>query len=212
MPDGCVVNQANLIANTANATQLITVEVAGYGVTAATVTAWQKVGACWSTALGPYVGAVGHNGINPNKHEGDGTTPAGLFGFGSTMYGNAPNPGVSYPYHQVVCGDWWDEDSASPTYNQFVHVSCGANPAFNNGASEALWTELAPYPSFAVINYNPSDIPGLGSAIFLHASTGSATAGCVSIPIAGLDQVLDWMSPAQAPAIAIGTTSTLFSY
>ena len=212
LPDGCTINEADLLASTAGATQLITVEAPSSGATTATVTAWQRYGACWSIALGPFPGAVGYNGVNPSKHEGDGTTPAGLYGFETTMYGNAPNPGVSYAYHQVVCGDWWDEDPASPTYNQFVHVACGADPPFNNGASEALWTESAPYPSFAVISYNPTNVPGLGSAIFLHASTGSPTAGCVAIPIAGLDQVLDWMSPAQSPVIAIGTTSSLPSY
>jgi hypothetical protein len=24
----------------------------------------------------------------------------------ATMYGNAANPGVSYSYHRLVCGDW----------------------------------------------------------------------------------------------------------
>jgi L,D-peptidoglycan transpeptidase YkuD (ErfK/YbiS/YcfS/YnhG family) len=203
---------ANEIANTGNASQLITVEVSEYGSTAATVTAWQRNGACWSMALGPYSGAVGFNGISTNKHEGDGTTPAGLYGFEATIYGNAPNPGVSYPYHQLVCGDWWDEDSSSSTYNMFENVACGSSPAFNDGSSEALWTETAPYPSFAVINYNPSNTPGLGSAIFLHAYTGSPTSGCVSIPLADLDQVLDWMYPSSSPAIDIGTAATITSY
>ena len=45
--------------------------------------------------------------------------------------------------------------------------------------------------------------PGLGSAIFLHAGTGPATAGCVSLPVSELVRVLRWLNPADTPRIAI---------
>ncbi len=48
--------------------------------------------------------------------------------------------------------------------------------------SEALWTEGNAYPSMAVIDYNMPPTGALGSGIFLHADTGSPTAGCVSLP------------------------------
>ena len=55
-----------------------------------------------------------------------------------TVYGLDPNPGVRLRYHRLRCGDWWDGDPASPTYNRFRHVACGAEPPFRGG-SEALW-------------------------------------------------------------------------
>ncbi|MGA2928951.1 MAG: hypothetical protein ABSG43_23750 [Solirubrobacteraceae bacterium] len=79
---------------------------------------------------------------------------------------------TAYPYHQVVCGDWWDEDPYSPQYNKFVYVPCGVTPAFASW-SEALWTETVAYPYFAVIQFNMSPIlagaNALGSGIFLHS-------------------------------------------
>ena len=76
------------------------------------------------------------------------------------MYGNDPNPGGLHDaYHQLVCGDWWDEDPYSPRYNRFVHVPCGTTPPFASW-SEALWTETAAYPYLAVINFN--DNPTIG--------------------------------------------------
>ena len=39
---------------------------------------------------------VGLNGLSAHHVEGDDTTPMGLFGFQSTMYGVLPNPGVAY--------------------------------------------------------------------------------------------------------------------
>jgi L,D-peptidoglycan transpeptidase YkuD (ErfK/YbiS/YcfS/YnhG family) len=43
----------------------------------------------------------------------------------------------------------------------------------------------------------------MGSAIFLHVGTGTATAGCVSLPSAELLRVLRWLKPANSPKIDI---------
>ncbi len=47
------------------------------------------------------------------------------------------------------CGDWWDGDSSSPTYNRFRHVTCGATPPFA-GRSEPLWREPSRLPGVRV--------------------------------------------------------------
>lgn len=212
-PTTCTSALPARLATTSGARQIITVEAPGYGVTSATLTAWQLTGSCWTVVDGPWTARLGYTGLSADKHEGDGATPAGIFGFQSTMYGNAPNPGVHYDYRQLACGDWWDEDSSSPTYNTFQEVPCAEkNPPFDNGSSEALWTETQAYPSFAVINYNPGRVPGLGSAIFLHADFGGPTDGCVSLPLGELDSVLDWLQPDEIPAIVLGTTGTITSY
>jgi len=153
--------------------------------------------------------SVGYNGTSGTKTEGDGTTPVGLFSIGGQLYGNGPSLGTALPYHQLVCGDWWDEDPSSPTYNQFVNVTCGTSPPFGGG-SEALWQITDAYQHFAVINYNTSPVvPGRGSAIFLHDSTGGPTAGCVSLAPQDLDQILRWFNPSQSPMIAVGTAGQL---
>jgi L,D-peptidoglycan transpeptidase YkuD (ErfK/YbiS/YcfS/YnhG family) len=212
-PTTCASTLPARLATTSGARQIITVEAPGYGVTSATLTAWQLSGSCWTVVDGPWTARLGYTGLSTDKHEGDGATPAGIFGFQSTMYGNAPNPGVHFDYRQLVCGDWWDEESSSPTYNTFQEVPCAENdPPFDNGSSEALWTETQAYPSFAVINYNPGRVPGLGSAIFLHADVGGPTDGCVSLPLGELDSVLDWLQPDEIPTIVLGTTGTITSY
>jgi L,D-peptidoglycan transpeptidase YkuD (ErfK/YbiS/YcfS/YnhG family) len=125
------------------------------------------------------------------------------------MYGVAPNPGVHYRYHRLVCGDWWDEDPASSGYNEFRHVRCGTRPGFGGG-SEALWRSTRAYRHFALIDYNVDPaVPGHGSAIFLHADTGSATNGCVSLPLPALVEVLRWLRPSSGPVILIGTGARL---
>jgi L,D-peptidoglycan transpeptidase YkuD (ErfK/YbiS/YcfS/YnhG family) len=137
---------------------------------------------CGRRIVGPWRARVGRNGLSAHHREGDGTTPTGTFGIGPVVYGIDPDPGVSLRYHRLSCGDWWDEDPRSSTYNTFRHVACGTTPSFGGG-SEALWRITPAYRSFALIQYNVAPIvPGRGSAIFLHVDTGHATNGCVSLP------------------------------
>ena len=200
---------ASGLADTHGAAQLITVEAASSTSTSATVTLWQRSGTCWSVAGGPWAGRLGEAGLSDRHREGDGTTPTGAYGIAPVMYGIAPNPGVRYAYHQLVCGDWWDEDPASPTYNTFQHVACGTTPPFG-GASEALWKEAVAYRSFAVVDYNAHPVvPGAGSAVFLHDDVAGPTAGCVSLPPAQLLAALRWLDPVARPVVVIGTDAEI---
>jgi L,D-peptidoglycan transpeptidase YkuD (ErfK/YbiS/YcfS/YnhG family) len=168
---------------------------------ASSTTATLTVSQCGKTALGPWRARVGRSGLSAHHREGDGTTPIGTFAIGSTVYGIDPNPGVHLSYRQLRCGDWWDEDSRSPTYNTFRHVTCGATPPFGGG-SEALWRATVAYREFAVIQYNATPVvPGRGSAIFLHDDTGHATNGCVSLPRSRLIQLLRLLRPGSTISI-----------
>jgi L,D-peptidoglycan transpeptidase YkuD (ErfK/YbiS/YcfS/YnhG family) len=183
--------------------QLVTVESSG-GTTAA-LGMWQRSGSCWRRVAGPWTARLGRSGLSSHKREGDGATPTGTFRLGGTIYGIAPNPGVRFRYHRLVCGDWWDEDPSSRTYNTFRHVTCGARPSFG-GSSEALWRITPQYRYFVVIDYNASPVvPGRGSAIFLHVAAGS-TAGCVSLPEQRLVRLLRWLRPTARPLISIAHT------
>src|SRR5207248_7542861 len=103
------------------------------------------------------------------------------------------------------CGDWWDEDSASPAYNTFQHVPCGRAPPFRSSTSEAMWRATRAYQRLAVIAYNTDPIvPGRGSGIFVHVETGGPTNGCVSLPADRLTALLRWLDPGKAPQIVIG--------
>jgi L,D-peptidoglycan transpeptidase YkuD (ErfK/YbiS/YcfS/YnhG family) len=192
------------MAAPAGSTQLVTV-TAPPGSTAAALRLYERRRGCWRLAAGPWSARLGRSGLSGHKREGDGATPTGTFRFGPTVYGIEPNPGVRLRYHRLRCGDWWDEDPASPSYNEFRHLACGARPAFG-GDSEALWRIVPQYRYFAVIEYNAAPVvPGRGSAIFLHVAAGS-TAGCISLPEPRLVRLLRRLRPAAHPAIRIGTS------
>ncbi len=205
----CRANLADRLRSTANAAQLVLVEAPTTSSTTATVTLWDRRAGCFAEVGGPWPARLGWHGLSSHHLEGDGTTPIGAFGVGPVMYGVAPDPGVVYRYHQLTCGDWWDEDPTTPAYNRFVHVPCGQRPPFG-GDSEALWTEIPAYDYFAVIEYNTAPIvPGRGSAIFLHVSTTSATDGCVSLDEPELVRTLRWLRPARHPLVIIGPAASV---
>lgn len=201
----CPANVANDLETAPSARQLITVRAQVATATHATLRTWRRAGVCWVAAGGPDEARVGRNGLSASRHEGDGTTPIGTFRIGETMYGNAPDPGVRFHYRRLRCGDWWDEDPRSPTYNSFQHVRCGTSPPFR-AKSEGMWQQPTPYPHLAVVEYNLHRVvPGRGSGIFLHAQTGGATNGCISLRRDRLVAVLRWLRPAAKPLIAIAT-------
>jgi L,D-peptidoglycan transpeptidase YkuD (ErfK/YbiS/YcfS/YnhG family) len=174
----------------AHCAQVVHVSAATTTTTSAVVT----LTSCGRFVAGPWRARVGYHGLSARHREGDGTTPLGTYRIGPTVYGLDPDPGTRLRFHHLTCGDWWDEDPRSPTYNEFRHLPCGASPPFG-GASEALWRATAAYRLFAVVDYNASRIPGRGSGIFLHVDTGHATNGCVSLPRAALVRVLRWLRP-----------------
>jgi L,D-peptidoglycan transpeptidase YkuD (ErfK/YbiS/YcfS/YnhG family) len=165
---------------------------------------WEPVFASWRAE-------IGSGDLVNARHFGDYATPTGVFGIGARMYGNKSNPGgLHYAYHQLRCGDWWDEDPYSPQYNQLVHVPCATTPSFASW-SEALWTETRAYPYLAVLqtNNDPTitgpDAPGAG--IFLHHWMNAPTEGCVALPLANLLSILRWLDPTAHPVIEIGTNA-----
>ena len=201
----CQLTLANQLASTGSATQLVTVVAASHASTQGSLQLWRKTGRCWRAVAGPWAAWLGQRGLSDRKREGDRTTPTGAFGFLPVMYGIAPSPGVHYRYHRIVCGDWWVEDSRSPWYNRFRHVPCGSRPPFRV-KSEDMSRSTTAYRHLVVIAYNTSPVVrGRGSGIFLHASTGRPTLGCVSLPLPQLLTLLHWLRPARAPLIVIGT-------
>jgi L,D-peptidoglycan transpeptidase YkuD (ErfK/YbiS/YcfS/YnhG family) len=179
--------------------QLVTVSAASYGATYATLTAYRRSAGHWRPVLGPWTARIGRGGFAPpgRKREGDGRTPSGTFGFGF-FFGVLANPGVRFGYRQSQPYDFWDDDPASPRYNEWVdqrRADPGRSP-------EPM--DVSGYDYGAVIAYNTARTPGLGSGIFLHVNIGIATAGCVTLPMDELLRVLRWLAPARSPRIRMG--------
>jgi len=179
--------------------QLITVTAASYQATYATLTAYRRTGHGWQRVFGPWAARIGRHGFAPTglKREGDGRTPSGSFSL-LFIFGAGANPGFRLRYQRLHPYDYWDDDPASPRYNEWVdsrRASPGAGP-------EPM--DVSAYYNGVVIGYNTARTPGLGSAIFLHLNIGIATSGCVTLPPGELLPLLRWLNPDGSPRIRMG--------
>ena len=199
VPAGAIAADRPGAGYSADVRQVITVTAASHSTTYATFRAYRLSGRRKVRVFGPWTARVGYNGIaRPGqKREGDGRTPSGTYGF-SFFFGVRPDRGFSFPFRHAYSYDFWDDDSASARYNEWVNAR-----KHNPGANPEPMHQVPAYNYAAVIAYNTRRTPGLGSAIFLHVGTGTATAGCVSLPRAELLKVLHWMQPRDHPMITI---------
>lgn len=179
--------------------QLITVTAPTHSATYATLRAYRVSAGKRALAFGPWTARVGYNGVaRPgSKREGDGRTPSGTYPI-RFFFGVRPNPGFSFSFRHAYTYDFWDDDPSSARYNEWVNAR-----EHDPGARPEPMHQVPAYDYAAVIAYNSARVPGLGSAIFLHVGTRTATAGCVSLPRDRLVRILRWLKPADHPRITI---------
>lgn len=183
-----------------NATQVVVVTASAWSDTRAVLNAWVRSGGRWHLSIGGVPAYAGYAGFSTHRHEGDGTTPAGVFGF-VYAFGSRANPGVSIGWRGLVPHSCWAGTRTS--YNRWVT----RNPCA--GADEDLWASAAgAYREAAVVDYNYAHpVYGAGSGIFVHLALGHPTSGCVSIPESTVIRLLKWLRP--GARIAMGPASYL---
>ena len=144
----------------------------------AVIRAYEKTKNAWTLRFAAD-GFFGKNGVKTDKREGDKATPSGVYTFGRA-FGVADDPGAKLPYTKVTDLDVWVDDTKSKYYNQWASKNA---PDADWKSAEQLIKYAKAYKYALAINYNTDPVvPGKGSAIFLHCSTGNPTAGCVSVP------------------------------
>ena len=164
-------------------TQAIT--VVGNGGSYTTLIVHTKHNGVWTETLSCSA-RVGKNGITGNKREGDGKTPRGIYSFGQA-FGVAGNPGTARRWLQVNNNHYWVDDVHSAYYNKLVDAS---QTGIQWSSAEHLISYPTAYRYAIALNYNTACTPGAGSAIFLHCSTGGATAGCISVSSSDMIRIL----------------------
>lgn len=171
---------------------------------------YEKTGNQWSKKW-TCNSVVGRNGMSANRHEGDKTSPMGIFGF-IFEFGSAQNPGTKMEYRHTSSGDLWTSNPYNINeYNTWIHYT-GADPNGRFYDFEDLYaTSVYKYAAAIDFNYGSGKVIGKGSAIFMHISpnSGRGTLGCVGLPEGTLVQILKWMDPTKRPKIIIGTEKYL---
>jgi len=120
-------------------------------------------------------GDIGRSGMSNCRHEGDGTTPIGVWMM-NTPFGQKPTQeGFPANYVQVGKNHVWSDKTASLEVDTTGKVT-GERVGSANYAG---------YYDYVIdAGYNKKAIKGKGSALFLHCQGPSAgsSSGCVKIP------------------------------
>lgn len=201
----------------ANSSQLVLVRTLAWWATTGTLqryerdreSSWRPVGAAipvnvGRSGLGWGRGLHANVDPGPQKREGDGRSPAGVFRL-SSAFGSAdglPPDSAGFPYLKSLPTSYCVEDARSAYYNQIVDSSRVA------ASSWEQWSELLrPDGLFdwgVVVEQNAPDTKKLaGSCVFLHIWRGAhrPTSGCTSMPKPELEQVVGWLAAAREPVL-----------
>lgn len=170
----------------------------------------------WKAVGEPIPAVVGRNGLawgrgirrealsaEPEKREGDGKTPAGMFTLGLAFgYADSDSvPGIRMPYRQMTEWDKCVDDPASPLYNRLVDER---EVGKDWQSHEEMRRDDDQYRLGVVINHNSAAVvPRAGSCIFLHIwkAPAAGTAGCTAMAAADMETLLAWLRPEANPVI-----------
>lgn len=111
--------------------------------------------------------SIGRNGITSNKKEGDGKTPEGIFKLG-IAFGLHDLTNLNVKYIKLNENLYWIDDINSKYYNQMVDIT---KVKQDWKSAEHLIDYKVQYEYAIKIKTNPKNIPGKGSAIFLHCTS-----------------------------------------
>ena len=203
-----------------DAQQLVLVTTSDWNATSGTLRRFERDGGAWretgeatpiTVSRSGSAWGLGLNGAQsdgPQKREGDGRAPAGVFRIG-TAFGYADNASTRWPYQGMSASDWCIDVPASPLYNRIVDASRVGEKAIE-GSSEPMRRDLhadgdVRYKLGFVIEHNAGNRTGAGSCIFAHLwrAPGEPTAGCTAMPEAAMRELLAWLDPRRKPVFAL---------
>ncbi|NWF34473.1 hypothetical protein HH110_15645 [Stenotrophomonas sp. SAM-B] len=178
-----------------------------------TAQGWQPHGAAFDVAVGRSGSAWG-KGLHPaqpgipQKREGDGRSPAGIFAIGPA-FGYAPRLTSGLPYQPMRDTSYCMDVPDSPYYNRIVDADVVGAEAVA-GSTEPMRLDLhnkgdRRYREGFVIEHNPKATPGGGSCIFAHLwrTPGEATAGCTAMEPARMTTLLTWLNASAQPRFVL---------
>jgi len=149
-------------------------------------------------AWGEGIKTIKYKKYEPQKREGDGRAPSGIFSLGNAFgYAKEVKTKLHYIYadKELICVD----DVAHAKYNRVLHVSDKNDVK----SYENMHRTDDLYEIGIMVKHNEKNIPSYGSCIFLHVekNASSPTAGCTSMSKEKLSQLLQWLDAKKEPLL-----------
>lgn len=208
------------IAAWRQAEQLILVITPDWDASSGRMQAFEREGDAWRAKDAPAPVTVGRSGsawgrglhpvqaAGPQKREGDGRAPAGVFTLGEA-FGYAAQRDTGLAYAPMRASHYCIDVPTSPLYNRIVD-SDQVGAAAVAGSTEPMRRDLHAdgdirYKEGFVIQHNPDHVSGAGSCIFAHLwkAPGEATAGCTAMAEPVMDRLLGWLDDRRHPVFVL---------
>lgn len=201
-------------------TQLVTVVTDDWNRFQAKLRRYERApGGSWNAVSAPTEVVIGREGYGwgrglhggatpagrpgPVKREGDGRSPAGVFGIGTAYGYDATRAGLDLPYVQATPELRCVDDPKSRHYNRVVSTT-DTNVDWNSAEHMRREDEL--YAMAIVVEHNARQTEaGAGSCIFMHVWRGpdSGMTGCTAMPLGELETLARWLKPNAAALVAL---------
>ena len=203
----------------ARSRQVVVVTTRGWDDVPGTLRRFERKGAggAWAQVGREVPVAVGRNGLGwgaglvdtsaaagPQKREGDGRAPAGVFALQSA-FGFAPRAEVSWlrlHYLPLTPSVECVDDPKSNFYNGVIDRDRLVSAVDWNSSERMRSIEGYRWGVFVMHNERPV-VAGRGSCIFLHVWAGpeKGTAGCTAMEEASLKELLGWLDRKRRPLL-----------
>jgi len=170
---------------------------------------WQPVGESIKAVVGRHGLAWGrglhaeHDLTGPQKKEGDGRAPAGIFPL-LASFGYADSAAMKWikpPYRQSTADVKCIDDPESAYYNRIVDA---ASVLSDWRSHEDMMRDDGQYRLGVVVGHNMEPAaPGGGSCIFLHIwkAPAEGTSGCTAVSEENMEALLRWLDPKTKPVL-----------
>jgi zinc D-Ala-D-Ala dipeptidase len=140
----------------------------------------------------------------PQKREGDGRSPAGVFHLTYAFGYAAPQevPMIKLPYVQCTASVECVDDTNSAFYNIVKDRNEVAKPDWKS--SEIMLMQDDEYKLGIFIAHNTAPaVPSAGSCVFMHIwkGPGHPTSGCTAMSVGGIESLLGWLDPRAKPIL-----------
>lgn len=192
--------------------QIILVISDDFNATTAQLYTYEKKSKHYHRVFVPFSVNLGRNGLGwgegiqnlqhqenePQKREGDGRAPSGIFMLGNA-FGYEPTSSTKLHYThadtELICVD----DVTNKHYNRVLHVK--DKTAIKS--YEIMQRKDNLYEIGVMVAHNEKNIPSYGSCIFLHVEkySGAPTAGCTSMSKEKLSQLIQWLDYDKKPIL-----------
>ncbi len=157
-----------------------------------------RSGLAWGRGLHPAAT------VGPQKKEGDGKSPAGVFRLSSAFgfASAAEMKALKIPYVRETGAMECVDDVQSKYYNSIVDRNQITNVDWNS--SERMLAVGEQYRLGIVVDHNVEPrVSGQGSCIFVHIwkGDGSGTSGCTAMEKAALEKLVSWLDAKANPVL-----------